>query len=59
MTDKHIRAFNQINVDDIVFTPVDKKTVGSSTEYFAKPKFRSTETDPKKMPNVKFMGPPL
>lgn len=62
MTDKNFkitRSFSQISPDDIVFTPVDKKTVGSSTEYFAKPKFRSSESDPKKMPNVKFMGPPL
>lgn len=56
---KSIRNFSDIKAEDIVFTPVDKKTVGSSTEYFAKPKFKSTESDPKKMPNVKFMGPPL
>jgi hypothetical protein len=56
---KSIRNFSDIKAEDITFTPVDKKTVGSSTEYFSKPKFRSAESDPKKMPNVKFMGPPL
>lgn len=56
---KSIRNFSDIKADEITFTPIEKKTVGSSTEYFAKPKFRSNESDPKKMPNVKFMGPPL
>lgn len=64
MTDKSkqfnaIKSFEEFDLSSITFTSVQANVVGQSKEYTARPKINNGEKEDKKMPNVRFVGPPM